>query len=331
MEPTSQRHGFSTPQGLALAYDHLYAFCDDLGDGPPGVHAIDPDTGEIRWTVQDPPAAATQEPPKVPDLSGAIEHAFVANHVVYFYNTVLEQSRAIDAFSGNLLWSIKQLGIRGLAAAADHSLIVLLENEIKIYQGSHRIHFAHVADGGGQTTLVTLENLSGQTAAGRIDFLSSQGKPFVVGIEDIGTASSVLFSIPPRASKKIQTLGLGPIGSPGWTLVHSDQPLHGSSIVQFTQGGVILLEAGVANPSEQAATAILTLLDETGNFLVDLTLVLKPGHQLPRFIHELFPSEAANDFQGTLVVDCDQPIVTTALRTQNDVQMSSYPVGQRIR
>ena len=183
----------------------------------------------------------------------------------------------------------------------------------------------------------------------------------MVGIEDIGTASSVPFSIPPRASTKIQTLGLGPIGSPGWALVHSDQPLHGSSIFQFTQGGVILLEAGVANspptgsanafvsnlltvagnrlntgvaivnPSEQAATAVLTLLDETRNFLVDRTLVLEPGHQLPRFIHELFPSQAANDSQGTLVVDCDQPIVITALRTQNDVPMSSYPVGQRIR
>ena len=340
----------STPQGLALAYDHLYAFCDDLGNGLPGVQAIDPDTGEILWTAEEPSPSP-----------GAIEHAFAANGALYFYNTVLEQIRVLGAFSGVLLWSIDQPEVRGLAAAADHSLIVLLANEVQIYESSRRIHFAHIADGGGQTTLVTLDNLSGQTATGSVDFFDSQGEPLVVGVEDIGTASSVLFSIPPLASTKIQTLGLGPEGRPGWALVHSDQPLHGSSIFQFTQGDVILLEAGVAhsaptgsanlfvsnlmtaagnrlstgvaiaNPSGQTSTSVLTLLDEDGDFLVDFTLVLEPGQQLPRFIHELFPDEASGNFQGTLLVNSDQPVVITALRTQNDLQTSSFPVGQRTR
>ena len=286
--------------------------------------------------------------------------------MIYYYNSGAGTGRirAVDAFTGTLLWSIEKAGVRGLVAA-DDSLLVLLQDQVEVYRATFEIYFAHLADGGGQTTLLTLNNLSAQTANGTAQFTGSDGNPLVVSVDGIAApVSQVVFNIPPAGSISIQTLGDSAVGLPGWARVESDQPITGSSIFQFSNAnGTILFEAGVgdavaigranlfvsllsgaqpatffstgvavANPSGETATITLRLF-QNGNEIASQTLTLDPNEQLPRFIDQLFPQQLGGvaQFEGTLVIESNIPVVITALRTQGGLQMSSFPVGQVVR
>ena len=221
-----------------------------------------------------------------------------------------------------------------------------------------------VADGadpatGSQTTLFTLVNTSDETATGRLFFIARDGSPLELPIEDFaGDTSEIPFSIPPRASTKVQTLG-GPVVQTGWARAESDQPIRGSAIFQFSQGGDILFEAGIADsvptgeantfasrtgggpgfntgvaisaPLDETAKVSVGLLNQGGTEIADKDIFLAAGAQIAQFLQELFPTEVGDDFTGTVVISSDIPVVITALRTQSDLQMSSISVGQANR
>ena len=338
-EQTNSGATFSKAPGTALAYDILYLFFKDNGTGTGSVKALDPNTGDVLW--------------EAPDTSNGLEYGLVANNVIYFYNTTTERIRAADAFTGVLLWSMNKPGVRALTAA-NLSLIVLYADTVEIYQLSEEVFLAQIADGGGQTTLVIVDNNSPDAAIGKVQFFDILGVPLPLDIQGVGTTSEVPFVIPSNASTRIQTLG-GPTAQRGWARVESNKPISGVSIYQFSQDGVILFEAGVedapptgegrffvsrtggfstavaiTNPLDETATITLTLLNNTlGTEVASQLVLLASGAQLANFMRELFGDTVVTDgFEGTLLIRSTIPVVITALRTQDGLQMSSYPVGQ---
>ena len=340
---------FSHTPAIALAYGQLFVFLSDDGRGSGTIRVYNPNTGDPLWEVS--------------ESSPGIDYGLLANNVIYYYHMPTDRIRARDAMTGALLWSINRPGVEALVAA-NGFLFVLFEDTIEVYSATEALFFALVADGadpatGSQTTLFTLVNSSDETATGRLFFIARDGSPLELPIEDFaGDTSEVPFSIPPRASIKVQTLA-GPVIQTGWTRAESSQPIRGSAIFQFSQGGDILFEAGIrdslptaeantfasrigggagfntgiaiAAPLDETARVSLDLLNQAGTEIADKNIFLAAGAQIAQFLQELFPAEVGDDFTGTVVIRSDIPVVITALRTQSGLQMSSIPVGQATR
>lgn len=336
--------GLSTTPSIALAYDQLFTFVTD-NEGAAEVRAHNPDNGDVSWMATE-------------DRSG-LDYGLVANNAVYYYNA--GRIRVRDAFTGVLLWTIPLADVRGLTAS-DGRLYALLADSIAVVDSSNAIFFPHVADGLGQSTLVTLSNLSSETASGTLSFFDTEGNPMSLGIEGMmGNLSTVPFTIAANGSRRIQTSN-GDGLSVGWARVDADQDIRGSAIYQFSDAGVILFEAGIsetkptseatvfvifetrpgldgptrfstgiafANPLGETANVALSLQDESGAEVAMDTVVLTPGAQLARFFDELFPASFGDgDFEGALVITSDNPIIITSLRTLGGFQLSSLPAGQ---
>ena len=332
---------FAKTPATALAYDILYPFFKDNGSGTGSVKALDPDSGDELWEAI--------------DTSNGLEYGLIANNVIYFYNTTTSRIRALDVFSGTLLWSMLKPGVKALTAA-DSSLIVLYDDTVEVYRLSNEFYFAHLADGGGQTTLLALSNNSSDIAVGKAEFFDIAGAPLPLSVEGAGTTVEVAFVIPPNSSTRIQTLG-GSFAQRGWARVVSDKPISGDSIFQFSQGGMILNEAGVgdtsvtgearvfvirsgsfstavaiANPLDESASITLSLLNTVGTEVASQLTLLDAGAQIARFMEEVFgDSMVVDGFEGTLVIRSTIPVVITALRTQGGLQMSSYPAAQPVK
>ncbi len=54
---------------------------------------------------------------------------------------------------------------------------MLLENQVDVYGMGYRLYFAQIADGAGQSTLLTANNLTGKEIAGSIFFFDPSGDP----------------------------------------------------------------------------------------------------------------------------------------------------------
>ena len=337
---------FSHTPAIALAYGKLFVFLSDNGRGRGAIRVYDPNTGDPLGEIS--------------ESSPGIDYGLIANNVIYYYHMPTDRIRARDALTGALIWSINRPGVESLVAA-NGFLFVLFEDTIEVYSAAQTLFFALVADGadpatGSQTTLFTLVNTSDETAMGKLFFIGRDGSPLELPIEDFaGDTSEISFSIPPRASIKVQTLG-GPVIQTGWARAESDQPIRGSAIFQFSQGGDILFEAGIgdsvptaeantfaariggppgfntgvaiAAPLDETARVGVRLLNQAGTEVSDKDIFLAAGAQIAQFLQELFPAEVGDDFQGTVVISSDIPVVVTALRTQSGLQMSSIPVGQ---
>jgi outer membrane protein assembly factor BamB len=334
---------------IALAYDQLLVFYGV--DQQVRVGAYDPDTAGLIWDIADSEVA-----------EGTAEYGLVANNVVYFYNTATNRVRALDAFSGKLLWSIHQEGVHGLTVASNFFL-VLTATQLDIYDASNTIYLAQIADGQGASTLITVNNLAATTNDVTVSFFDSEGEPLEIEVlGEAGAASSVKRTIPANGSVGIQTLGISDPLVTGWATAVGEKRVSGAAIFQFGVEGDLLFEAGVldspasgqsnvlASRFETAAlrevstgVAIANPLDETANvkvtfqrvspstLVVEEELQLESHHHEDLFVQELFPDEAILGSEGTLIITSDIPVVVTALRTQGGYQMSSYPVGQPVR
>lgn len=352
---SAEASNFGSP-GLALAYNQLIAFF--LESDAAVIRAFDPETGTVLWTVADaPPNIPLPPPPAEPP-----NHAVVANNIVYFFNPTSHRIRAIDAFTGVLLWSARQPGVRALGVA-EGFLLALVEDGLQVYAPVDRIFFAQISDGEGATTLLALNNLENEEATVRVDFFDDDGNALPMGI--VGEAmetTSVELSIAAQETARLETDGSRPTVTGGWAVVTSSGRIAGASIFQTGDGEEILFEAGVgdaaatgaatvfvtreanategefntgvaiANPSDQSAVVTIEFRRTLPSQLVSsTTITLPPNGHVALFLHELFAVSAVLGSQGTLVITSDLPVAVAALRTQNGFQMSSYPVGLAVR
>ena len=238
----------SETPSMALAYDLLYLFSSPgagvapVGEAPAGgVAAHDASDGTVVWSVEDP--------------GGDTDYGFVANNLVWYYNQGMGHIRVRDAFSGALVGSIPKAGVRGLSAAGGE-LFVLLETSVDVYAIEYRTVFTVVADGGGQNTLVTLNNSTNAEISGSLFFLAPSGDAMSlpVGGESL---SEVPFVVPALAATSVLTDGTSKVVMSGYAVVVSDGPIVGSSLYTYSdEMGEIVTEAGVANSSGVDAATI---------------------------------------------------------------------------
>jgi hypothetical protein len=102
-----------------------------------------------------------------------------------------------------------------------------------------------------------------------------------------------------------------------------------TSIVSAQSEDDLYTGVAIANTSAHAVTVTLRLKDVNGNVLGTIPLMLNPGSQKARFIHELFPTILPSGFRGFLEVDSnDEGIVTMGLlasqRTLTSVPVTHY-------
>lgn len=249
--------GLSESPGIALTEDRfLVMLADPDQDGSRAeIRAYEPDSagpgGDLLWSVD--------------ESASGIDFAFVANNVLYYYNSGSQRIRARDVFTGTLLWSKTQAGVRGLSAS-EGRLYVLLGTSVEVYGSPNRIFFALMADGAdpnqnAQSTLLSLTNLDDQAAQVTVSFFDQEGDPLVVPVDGSGDVATVQRVIPAKSSIRVQTLS-GDELLVGWIQVDSNRRLRGSSIFQFRNGGQILAEAGVAESNTTGEANVLYILEQ---------------------------------------------------------------------
>ncbi|MEJ2081884.1 MAG: hypothetical protein P8Y94_06865, partial [Acidobacteriota bacterium] len=335
---------------LLLAYDRLYVMEEEMGlVSTSHLAAYDPDVGSLLWKIDLSTHGGPNGMAPIPSLWGS----GIGNEVLYYLDYARGSILARNALTGTVLgrWGSND-GVTADLCLADGQLLILGARPLEIYEPSHGIFFAHIADGGGQTTLLTLTNISSAPTTGSVHFLNDEGEPLSVVIEgQEASMSTVPFSIPARSSIAIQTTGGSEVQS-GWARAEADQPIRGSSIFQYSGNG-LYSEAGVADAPASGQTSIfvsrtgnvstavaiaapvgggrwemtLRLLDQEGLELASRSIWISYGNHLAQFIEELFPDEVGDSFQGTLAIESPFPVVVTALRTKNAIQLSSYPAA----
>ena len=83
----------------------------------------------------------------------------------------------------------------------------------------------------------------------------------------------------------------------------------------------------IVNPTELSATIGLTLKDEDQNTVKVATQFVGGNQQTSRFFLELFRMEETESFSGTVVINAENAIAVTTLRTLNGFQVSSLQGG----
>ncbi|MEJ2078665.1 MAG: hypothetical protein P8Z74_11750, partial [Acidobacteriota bacterium] len=229
---------------MALAYNQLFVFSAGLHTGGGVVElrvtALNPQTGEVLWETLDSSTPPLEIPVLFPPLFGQ-----VADNAVYFYNPETNRVRVLDAFSGNTLWSINMDDVAGMSVA-DDALYVLLPDRIQEYRPSNTIYLSEIADGMGDTTLITLANLSPDVAVGTLEFLDDDGNPVAIGVQGlVDPVTSVDFSLQPNGTVRVQTTGLSDPLVTGWVRATANRPIRGTAVFQTNGPTSVLFEAGV--------------------------------------------------------------------------------------
>lgn len=325
---------------FSLSQDHLYVFNRGevriFGGGCfPCLEARDPSNGSQLWEEGRFDSAALWPV----SISGDV----IVGNLLYTISDL--GLMAWDAFDGRMIW-YDPLLIKGRLSASQGRLFVSTGDSIHVYEPSHEIYFPHLADGGGQTTLLTLANPNMQETMATIEFSDDNGDPLDLEVVGRGKISELDLSIPPGGSAGIETVGTDDLKT-GWIRVEADTELKGSSIFRYQRGDE-RFEAGVAAAETsnrrhsyfREVNGLKTAVALANPFPRDIRVrleVFEDGRdnvfeelniQLPAGSHRAFFVETGTtDFTGYLVAtaDNDYPFVMTILRTHKGLQLSSYP------
>ena len=166
--------------------------------------------------------------------------------------------------------------------------------------------FTHLADGGGNQTVITLVNMEDAPASYTLVLYNDAGGLLVMAT-DAGTASSFTGTLPGHGSRTISTAGVSLTVSQGWALLITSGTIGGSALFRisvapwigseamvpldtgmnyrfsliFDNTGSIANGFAMVNPLSTAVTITLMFKDESGNpFVTDNAITLPPlGHQ----------------------------------------------------
>ena len=120
----------------------------------------------------------------------------------------------------------------------------------------------------------------------------------------------------------------GPLGLEGRTLAGEagvavvQAAFHHVLDVEKTVGGFDTALA-IVNPTDLSAKIVLTLKDENQNTIKSVNQFLGANQQTSRFFLELLRMEETESFSGTVVINTENAIAVTTLRTLNGFQVSS--------
>ena len=205
-------------------------------------------------------------------------------------------------------------------------------------------------------TVIVVSNLSNSTAQGEVRFFQSDSNPLSMPFNG-SEASAVPLEIAPSASVTLTSPGTTE-GTPkvGYATISSNVPVEGTAIFRVLPGGQLLSEVGLAaaparylvvgavqkiaaggldsgvaivNTSDEPANVTAMLVAEDGDVVAmnDTALALPAHNHKAKFMSELFPDFANQDFQGTLVVSSDKPVALVIVRALGGLPRSALPVG----
>ena len=176
---------------------------------------------------------------------------------------------------------------------------------------------AHIADGGGISMNITVENLDDVANTWQLILYDDSGALLAVAT-DVGTLSIFGGTLPPHGSFTIHTLGAGATATQGWAAVVSAGTIAGSVVFKvntppwsgsetmlpldtwhnnrfalaFDHTGTNTTGLAMANPSRTTAiTVTITFKDQNGAGIASSTF------SMPPFTHRT--SVATNDFPAT--------------------------------
>ena len=231
------------------------------------------------------------------------------------------------------------------------------------------IVLGHFADGGGWRTQLILLNTSDVAISGTVQFLdegtpTTAGAPVRLNVNGV-VAASFPYSIRPRASVKLETMGavtaatrVGSVqitpgaGSPGpsasaFFSFSRNSVTVARATVQAQTAGVVLrtyvevssaaaipgaIQSGIAitNNSSTSATVNFELTGLDGiNTGVTALLVVPPSGHVSKFVHEIFPTLTL-PFKGILRASSSNLTVMVSLRARynerGDLLVTTMPV-----
>jgi hypothetical protein len=228
--------------------------------------------------------------------------------------------------------------------------------------GQNELIFPQIANGqdgsGGHygTTLI-LMNRTDAPANAKVTFTRSNGSPFDLTLQGVGSSSTFSFSIPGKGSISLVTDGTGPLAT-GFARVTSTAPLGGSILFSLIDAsGIIATEAGVgsslpgtdfsipvlsqpgvmdtgialANPSSSAADVTLSLLDNQGKEIASPVVVrLNANSHKAWYAAESFTVLATmkGRFEGIVRIAASKPVSAIAIRGTfaGRYGMTTFPV-----
>jgi hypothetical protein len=228
-------------------------------------------------------------------------------------------------------------------------------------------YLAQVADGpvagvGAFQTTVIVSNLSNSTAIGELTFFDSDGEPLKV---DMNGTSADRFDllIPAYSSASFTSSGTATPVAVGYAHVTANVPVAGTALFRVVSAsGEIVTEAGVGSESgktevvgavqkvaaEQFDSGIavvnvsdtdtenaqIQLYDQMGQKIDSRAIVdliegstLPTGGHLARFLFQIFPQLQGQDFEGTIRILSNVPLVVVIMRAAEGLVVSSLPVG----
>jgi len=144
--------------------------------------------------------------------------------------------------------------------------------------------FPQIADGGGYQTSLILMNTSSAIESGLVRFIGNVGNPLSVGLANsLATGSQFRYFIMPGGFARIVTDGAPSSVTTGWAQLTPDAgtatPV-GAVVYGFTQGGVLVTEAGV--PATVATTHARIYVDKSGGH--DTGLAIANPSNLPIYV-----------------------------------------------
>ena len=221
------------------------------------------------------------------------------------------------------------------------------------------LFYPEITVGSGWSTTFAFFNTGSTTTTGELFLTDQQGNPLVVASTSLGTDSSFPISIMPGGTMFL-TVDLVNPGDPskhGWaTAEFWEGNLAGVATYQFNSEGTITALAGVlpaqpmqyatvpvndnagqqrltafaiANPTDQALTVYVCLVDDEGVVVDDtVTIQLQPGEQKAKYFVEYFKSINPWEFSGTAVFRAQDGGTFIAVSLiQNQTLFTVAPVG----
>jgi len=84
----------------------------------------------------------------------------------------------------------------------------------------------------------------------------------------------------------------------------------------------------ITNPDRGVtANVVLTLINDVGATVDEITVVLVGGQQIAQFLDQLFPKLVGSNLDGRLIVKSDKPIIGLSLRMDGDGEDFSFSTG----
>ncbi len=214
---------------------------------------------------------------------------------------------------------------------------------------------SNLSDGPAEVT-VTFTGNEGEPADLRVVGFEGSGATFELVIGPRASAKLETFGTGPLQSGWIEVASTQALrGSSVFRLMQpmgtsiiaheagvEDSPPTGraATFVERVVGGLLAVDGNtglaIANPGDETANVTLTLLDRDQQTVGELALVLEGRNQVARFLDDFFPElplgpepfDAPREFTGSLLIDSDLPMLSTAVRTLDGLQTSSVPVGR---